>query len=1033
MHSRTFILILFAVVYSISLKARILTSSDSWALNKFNSSNDSTIALQLLEKGKTYGKQRQFDSAAYYAKASKEMFREMQMWDHYQMAGGDLVLSLIYLDQLDNASKINKEVRKAFEGQFTSDTSNYTRLLNIQGGIYSMLRKLDSGILIMEQLVALEKNIPGHEISMNMAGNYNNLGTLYTDYHIYDKALKYYDSAAMIHEKVLRKDSEYAARMYSNKAIVLKSAGNFEESLKHNRQSFLIFKNLLEEDHPRLALGLFNIAHDLIDRHDNDEDIHEALELLERGKQILDDGHNESHVYMIDYYRYSAKAYKILHQNELAIDHLNNAINRNITIYGKSHPDIGILKGELADVFIQMKSFDLAEKELDEAMDLFKDGIASDYKRIALIHSRKALIAQEKNLYQKALDLYNKAIAIYIPQVNFANPLNNPKVEDLIVDENLFMILQRKSEILQALHKHRQDPDYLHAALDTYMLISDYIKLSRKGFYGTFAKLKFNEKKDKIYQKGIHTAVELFEKTRDPRALDRAFSLADDHKSGILMETIGSSEARIFANISENLIDRENQLKASIDFTKKRIFEFKNQPAMQDSVLRKLEAKLFFLNTELEGLSKEIEAKYPSYHELKYNYDRIEIDKLKADLLGNNQALVQYFLSDSILYVFVLDRQGINHFQKPFNGENQQSILQFLSSIRDRDLALYSVKAHDLYKYLLAEIIDHYKTHNEQIDNLIIIPDGILGYIPFEVLISIDPEKNANYSQFNYLIKDFEISYHYSANLLSFNKENKEPTAHDPFIGFAPEFKGNRNQQLLAFNEAERSYMDKVSALPQAKQEVETIAKLLNGKANIGESATEYNFKEQSKNAHIIHLASHSLINDVDPLYSKLIFNAENDTVEDGLLHTYELYNMRLQAELACLSACNTGIGKYYRGEGIMSLARGFMYAGVPNVMMSLWSVSDQSTKDIMQYFYEELANGTPKSAALRAAKLKYLSTADNISADPYYWGAFIYLGEVNPETNRNPVIVLILFLVLLPLTFWIFIKFRGRKEHVDD
>jgi CHAT domain-containing protein len=111
---------------------------------------------------------------------------------------------------------------------------------------------------------------------------------------------------------------------------------------------------------------------------------------------------------------------------------------------------------------------------------------------------------------------------------------------------------------------------------------------------------------------------------------------------------------------------------------------------------------------------------------------------------------------------------------------------------------------------------------------------------------------------------------------------------------------------------------------------------------------------------------------------------------------------MQLNADLVTLSACNTGVGKYYKGEGIVSLARGFMYAGVPNVMMSLWSVADRPTRDIMQYFYEELDRGIPYATALHNAKLRYLASADNLTADPYYWGSFIYLGQPIGHTGQQ-------------------------------
>jgi CHAT domain-containing protein len=335
--------------------------------------------------------------------------------------------------------------------------------------------------------------------------------------------------------------------------------------------------------------------------------------------------------------------------------------------------------------------------------------------------------------------------------------------------------------------------------------------------------------------------------------------------------------------------------------------------------------------------------------------------------------------------------------QKPNDFETE--VLTFLNSLKNRDFNTYATKGYALYQTLLEPVLA--KTNNPYNNHLIIIPDGILGYLPFETLIQTNPENAKGYKDLDYLIKDHEISYHYSASLLAFVQPQKQHLQNS-FIGFAPAFRDDTDQQLLAFNETVRSYIDSARALPYAEEEVKAIASLLGGNAYTGALATERSFKQDAGNYSIIHLASHSLVDDTDPLYSKLIFDSENDSIEDGLLHTYELYNMQLNADLVTLSACNTGVGKYYKGEGIVSLARGFMYAGVPNVMMSLWSVADRPTKDIMQYFYEELDTGTPYASALHKAKLRYLASADNLTADPYYWGAFIYLGQPIDHTGQS-------------------------------
>ena len=182
-----------------------------------------------------------------------------------------------------------------------------------------------------------------------------------------------------------------------------------------------------------------------------------------------------------------------------------------------------------------------------------------------------------------------------------------------------------------------------------------------------------------------------------------------------------------------------------------------------------------------------------------------------------------------------------------------------------------------------------------------------------------------------------------------------------------------------------------------AEKEVIDISEMVKGETFCHQNATEKTFKEKAPNASILHLATHAVINDAYPMYSKLILAPDTASGEDGFLNTYELYNMQLNANMAVLSACNTGYGRLVRGEGIISLARGFMYAGCPSIIMSLWPVDDRSTSELMENFYQGLRTGLPKDAALREAKLKYLMTADEAKANPFYWAGFVPIGNMDP------------------------------------
>ena len=150
----------------------------------------------------------------------------------------------------------------------------------------------------------------------------------------------------------------------------------------------------------------------------------------------------------------------------------------------------------------------------------------------------------------------------------------------------------------------------------------------------------------------------------------------------------------------------------------------------------------------------------------------------------------------------------------------------------------------------------------------------------------------------------------------------------------------------------------------------------------------------------VIHLSTHGKADDRVGDYSFLAFTEIPDSLENEYLYVRDLYNLRLNADMVVLSACETGIGELQRGEGILSLARGFTYAGAKSIINSLWSVNDQSTKFLMERFYTYLLEGLDKDAALRQAKLDYLASGEN--ADPYFWAAFVPVGDMSPVELKD-------------------------------
>ena len=167
-------------------------------------------------------------------------------------------------------------------------------------------------------------------------------------------------------------------------------------------------------------------------------------------------------------------------------------------------------------------------------------------------------------------------------------------------------------------------------------------------------------------------------------------------------------------------------------------------------------------------------------------------------------------------------------------------------------------------------------------------------------------------------------------------------------------------------------------------------------KTFIGESANKDSFESIINDYSIIHLATHACVDEENPNFSRIYF-------KDTYLSNFDLTNMRIQANLAVLSACNTNVGPLMKGDGVSSISKGFILAGCPSILTSLWSVDDCSTSELMINFYRSLKKGNTKSASLRHAKIKYLSQADDSNAHPYYWAPFQLSGDYKAILSGSP------------------------------
>ena len=428
-------------------------------------------------------------------------------------------------------------------------------------------------------------------------------------------------------------------------------------------------------------------------------------------------------------------------------------------------------------------------------------------------------------------------------------------------------------------------------------------------------------------------------------------------------------------------------------------------------------AEIFDLEQERKKLKSRIEEEYPITKRISDQGQTIALQQAQ-DALNENEVIYEYLFSDHSLYILKIEKTSSKLFKT--NTKNFQSELDdLLELISDEDLAINKANSPEVWEtykrdahYLFQKLLPEYKN-----EDLLIIPDGQLNYLPFELLLAEPSEdENINYSSLPYLLKLATIKYAFSTSLHFAEVQVKE-TDRNSLLAFAPSYPSSPTGFL-----ASRAGF---TSLAHTAEEVRTISNLMNGDKYIGKEATVEQFKKSVGDYRLLHLAMHAYTHDKDPMLSGMVFS---ETDSDNILHAHELYNMYIPSELVVLSACNTGLGQFNEGEGVMSLGRAFRHAGTQNVVMSLWQANDESTSKVMTKFYEYLDKGTPKAQALRSAKLDYLSSNTNVF--PYFWSSFVLLGDDEPlESERNYAVWIALGVVGFILLFFFGLNPKRKRS----
>jgi CHAT domain-containing protein len=884
-----------------------------------------------------------------------------------------ILLTLICIIELNSQAKIN-------------DVHESIIHLERNAWVCYEMGKYDSAEYYYIEAIGQQEAIYGHFTESN-ASHYLNLGAVYRKLYHLKKSLEVLNIAENIYKNI-QPNSIYLGYIYNNKANIYFNYADFYEAELYYRNALnhFIENNYTNNNYFDLVyLNLFNV---LLASNRLDEAKHLINDIL---NLELSERRYSKHLFL-------AMAYEMLEEIDNSIYHYKEAEK---ALYSTKFVNT---RNKL-ELNYRYASLLINSNQLDEALILLLDNLKNfnTFKSIDFhkLSETYLLIGRLHYLRKDYLNCYawlGEAIRKLQEKLHNAN-LDDNFMTSRVLSSFFVDIKHLHAQTCIALYEETGSRKYLDEGLSLYSEIIDVLKVFKLHMKNESSKLRNTESRISIVHEAINLATQLYEITGESSYLDIAFHNAENTKSFVLLSEIKSNEAMQFADLPSDILAKESRISNEIAGYEEMIYNEKTSGNADSMLLVNLNRTFFLLKDDYNNLLDSIERNYPRYFELKYNPNFITPKEAQGKL-RRNECLVEYVLSDSILTTFVIDKQNINVLTSKIEQDFSEKCFDYFNLLQNQDFSKnvretykeYVTLGKFFYDVLVAPVLAI--TDSREIT---FVPDGAIMYLPFESFITADVDKEyINYRDLPYLIYDLSVGYSHSSTLL-FSERIRTKSPHAKVLAFAPEYENLLDSDMpLVWNR--QSNPDFLMPLPGAKREVEFIARTVPSDVFTDYEATESNFKKYASDYDVLHLAMHTIMDDENPMFSKLAFARNwSDTTQDHNLFTYEIYNLKLNASMVVLSSCSSGYGKMQKGEGMMSMARGFIYAGCPAIVMTLWQVADNSSADLMSGFYKHLKTGKSKKKALREAKIDYITSSDKLKANPYFWSAFLMVGNSSP------------------------------------
>lgn len=934
---------------------------------------------------------------------AKAILEKGLSYTHYYLGDCFIQLGLIAKRERDFSTALTyyRPLLQIPEG-FSDDADHVLiKAYGNMGLTYNSLTDLDSAVLSLEKVLEILANKEDQRSLENRGKTLANLGILLKNSGRFRDAIHYYQRAEKIYEQL--DDTSLIYSIFDNLGEGYRYIGEYEKSITYLHEA-IAFES--RRKGPNDA-GLIRLYTGLAETYLIMENVQQALDYYQLGLSIFDQHYDRSSYKHSSIFFGLGDCYLFNKDFEKAEYWYTVLLNNAIKERGENSISVAFSYSYLAKLFFQMKDYQQSLEFRSKALHiqlLYLDKM--DYDVGVSYH----YLGADYTYLQQC----EKADSCFtIAEKVFAST-------DLdLQSDRIHNAFNRAVSMMKCGKDDIEVYDYFQSAIPlitelSYSYVENSSKLSlQKSFHNDFLLI-------------AKLANRLHEAYPDSGYERKVFFYSEHIKAITLLQQMTAAEANMNSRIPADLRAKEAELKERRTVLERRLYLVNNQSAQQDTTrILTLQNQLFRNQRSYDSLIRIFEQKYPLYHQLKYDIQIASVPELQEHL-DADQALLEYMILDSSIlamliqpdsfFIKVLPKDSLLH-------EKLDRYREVLSSCPPGfsggcDFEERNKERSDLSHYLFKQLFLPLKEYLPR--RLVIVPDGELGFIPFETL-----SKEPGTTTKSYLLNDYDMSYAFSASIWLNMKQKPQSSLFTPSVlAFAPEFAHNQSQQSSELSDSRQR--GQMFGPLSSHQEVLEIQRLIGGDIWANTDATTEKLTELSRDYKVIHLATHGKMSQ-NPQFSFLAFYDANDSIlsPGGVqkyakaLYVADLYNLQLNTDLVVLSACETGVGKLLKGEGIASLAQGFTYAGAKSLVSTLWSVNDATTTTFMTSFYSYLADGWTKDKALQQAKKDLIAEGYH---HPFYWAGYVLMGD-SDEIEFSPVnwtwMMGIASLLLLVLLVW--------------